>query len=133
MSELIALALKNKYRYPSSKGQVTTEDLFDLPLTSNKGPSLQSTAQIIYQNINNNGQPSFISSVSASSNVEDTNKLEIVKFVIESRERDNAASLKAAGNKKLKEQLLGILADKESEAWKSLSPDKLKEMIASLN
>ena len=40
--DIFKQAAKAKLRFPSSKGELRVEDLWDLPLTSKTGPSLDS-------------------------------------------------------------------------------------------
>ena len=128
-------ATRKKFRFPSPKGQITVEDLWNLPLISNKEgeASLNFCAQVLHRRIIEDTQASFVSLGVNEGPTEDKEKLELVKHIIKIREDETIAATKSAENRKLKSQLMGILADKQSEAWKSMSPEKLQEIIATLN
>lgn len=126
-------ATQKKYRYPSSKGNLSTEDLWDLPLTSKRGDSLNSVAVTLSRMIKDLGEESFVPSVPSIPGMKDLQgKLEVVKKVIEQRVAENEALRDAAARKLQREKLKAALADKQEESLKSLSEEELKEKLKEL-
>lgn len=58
--------------------------------------------------------------------------IEIVKYVVITKQAEAAAKTKARENKEKKEKLMAILADKEDEAYKSMSAEEIRKLIAEM-
>lgn len=134
MSEnLYKLAAQRGYRFPSQKGLLTVEQLFQLPLTSVNGASLNSTAQSIYGSITTLGETNFVETAKPDpTKVEQENMLAIVKDVIATKQAENAAALDVTKKKAMKEKLLAALEAKENEKLTQASVDDIKKQIAEL-
>jgi hypothetical protein len=93
VKNLFEIAARRKFRFTSSAGALTTEQLFDLPLTSTTGKAnLNAIAISLADAIDQAGARSFVSSASANpGRVELEQKLEVVKLVIATIEGENAA------------------------------------------
>lgn len=120
-------ALKEKYLYKTNRGHISTEDLFDLPLTGNNGFNLDKVAQNIAADIEQDGKQSFVS----TNTVNPTNerKLEIVKDVIADKLAEQAAKLASKEKAEKKRKLLEILSRKQDE---SLEAKTEAEILAEL-
>lgn len=57
---LFEFAVRNKLRFDSSKGQLTVEQLFDVPLTARGAFSLNAIAQTIDAELNSSGVKNFV-------------------------------------------------------------------------
>lgn len=128
---LFFTAAKGKFRFPSSAGQITVEDLFDLPLTG-RGANLDQVAKAIFKSLKeDDGEISFVKPA-VKTTTELQVKLDIVKHVIELKmaERDarEAAEEKAA----MKQKLLAKLAEKKDKDLDNKSADEIQAMIDSL-
>lgn len=124
-------ASRLKLRFATNRGNVTTEDLWDLPLIGNNSVSLDHIAITLHRTIKEGGEESFVAKKSRINTVLEL-KLNIVKHIIkvkldEVEVRENQATIKAK-----KEKILGIIADKEDENLKGESVDELKKMLADL-
>ena len=119
-------ALKMKLRFATSKGKLTTEDLFDLSLTD-----LNNIAIALDKKLSETPRKSFISDITPDTE-EDELRFNIVKDVINTKlvERSNAQNAKAKAAEKA--QLLEILHRKENQALENLSVDELKAKLAAL-
>ena len=119
-------ALKMKLRFATTKGKLTTEDLFDLSLTD-----LNNIAIALDKKLSETPRKSFISDI-APDTEEDELRFNIVKDVINTKlvERSNAQNAKAKAAEKA--QLLEILHRKENQALENLSVDELKAKLAAL-
>ena len=119
-------ALKMKLRFATTKGKLTTEDLFDLSLTD-----LNNIAIALDKKLSETPRKSFISDITPDTE-EDELRFNIVKDVINTKliERSNAQNAKAKAAEKA--QLLEILHRKENQALENLSVDELKAKLAAL-
>jgi|SRR5690606_25965756 len=135
MSEknLFQLAAENKWRYPSPIGLLTTEDLFELPLTSEKAnrPSLDGVARTVNAELKALGEESFV----AKTNPRETqlrDQLELVKQVIAIKQ----AELEAARNRRLRQQQRELIQQQLEKArnqqLEGKSVEELEQMLRDL-
>lgn len=128
-------ALKQKWRFPSKRGPLTIEDLFDLPLTKNNGLNLDTVAiEINKQLQEKQGSNSFVESTvekTAEITKLDT-MLEIVKTIIKQRQEENKAKLQAAEIASKRKQLQTLIDQKQGEALASLSLEELQQQLDEL-
>ncbi len=131
----IFTALEQKWRFPSKRGPLTIEDLFDLPLTKNNGLNLDTVAiEINKQLQEKQGSTSFVESTvekSAEINKLDT-MLEIVKTIIKQRQEQNKANLQKAEIASKRQHLQKLIDQKQNEALASLSIEQLQEQLDAL-
>ena len=121
-------ASRLKVRFNTVKGDITVEDLWDLPLTSRNGADLDTVAKSLNKAVKDSGEESFVLKKNSANTTLDL-KFDIVKYVIKVKIEEAEASKKALENKGKKEQLLGIIAAKESEDLQGKSLEELKEMV----
>lgn len=125
-------ATRLKLRFESVKGLFSVEDLWDLPLTSNAGrANLDDIARSLHKQLKNGDDVSFVNKEQKSDELIQL-KFDIVKTIIEVRLAENAAALIARDNSEKKQQLLGILAQRENEQLSKLSPEEIRELIKAL-
>lgn len=119
-------ALRTKLRFSTTKGKLTTEDLFDLSLTD-----LNNLAIDLDKKLSETPRKSFISDITPDTQ-EDELRFNIVKDVITLKlvERNAAQNAKAKAAEKA--QLLEILHRKQNEALENLSVAEIKAKIAEL-
>lgn len=133
IGKLLVLALKNKYRFPNGKGgELVLEQLWDLPLVSANGISLDTTAKAVNAQLKAHQEESFVATSSPAVTVL-ANKLEIVKFVIADKQAAVAARQEAANRSAKLNILTEALIEKEIEEVKNLSPEELRKQIAELS
>jgi hypothetical protein len=125
--KLFEKATRNKLRFPTSKGMITVEDLWDLSLTS-----LDTMARAINKRLKDESDESFINK-KVSSNAELELSLEILKYIIsvKLKEQDDR-KLKAERMEELK-MLQDLLTNKKSEELKSLSKEDIEKRINELS
>ena len=121
-------AIFNKYRFSTPKGNLTTEDVCDLPLTSKSGCSLDDLARSLNKQIRELKEESFVT-VRSTSTTELETKLEIVKRVIQVRLEAIEKRRNMAKNKEKKERYLRLIADKENDAAAGLSIEELRKLV----
>jgi hypothetical protein len=119
-------ALRTKLRFSTTKGKLTTEDLFDLSLTD-----LNNLAIALDKKLSETPRKSFISDLTPDTQ-EDELRFNIVKDVITLKlvERNAAQNAKAKAAEKA--QLLEILHRKKNEALENLSVAEIEAKIAEL-
>jgi hypothetical protein len=109
MNDIFAIAAKKKFRFKTNKGEVATEDLFDLSLEN-----LDTIAVNLDETVSKAGRKSFITTRTPSS-TEPTQKLDIVKSVIQFKQEENDVR-KARAEKAAQRSFLKTLLEKKQIA-----------------
>lgn len=115
-------ASKNKVRFPY-KGQVSTEDLWDL-----------SAGQLdaVYKTLNVQKKTTEEDSLLEKKSKEDAElavKIEIVTHIFKSKMEEQKAKERSAVNAEKKHRLMELIAKKEDDALGEMSVDELKKML----
>ena len=119
-------ALRTKLRFSTTKGKLTTEDLFDLSLTD-----LNNLAIALDKKLSETPRKSFISDI-APDTQEDELRFNIVKDVITLKLAERNAAQTAKAKAAEKAQLLEILHRKKNEALENLSVAEIEAKLAEL-
>jgi len=125
-------ATRSKYTFATSVGLIGVTDLWDLPLTSQRGANLNDVAKEINRVLKSQDEDDF---VSMSINVKKTQnefKLELVKYIISVKQAENSASLEKKTNAMRKEKLLALLAKKNDDALESKTIEEIQREIEAL-
>lgn len=126
-------AIRNKYRFPSSKGELTVEQLWDLPLTSARGTSLDEVAISVNGNLKNLPAESFVAhSTNAAAKAVLEEKLAIVVHIIQTKQAENEAARTAAERKQQRDRLTEILHVRTQQDLMSKTPEEIQAMIDAL-
>jgi hypothetical protein len=132
MEQLFIKASREKLRFPSSKGQLTVEQLWDLPLTSKTGKvNLDELAVAAFNDNEATPTVSFVETTVRKNTAAET-RLEILKYIIAAKQAENSLKLEAAAKAAEKAELLELLATKQKEGRLALSEAEIKARIASL-
>lgn len=125
-------ATRKVYRFPSVVGELTTEQLWHLPLLSDKKPCLNETAKTLAKTIRENEVESFVTSNTTASNNRKVleNKLDIVKYIIDVKQQENASLLEMAAKRDRRLALTKALNDKEEDAIKGMTREQILEELA---
>ena len=125
-------ATRTKLRFNSTRGLLSVEDLWDLPLTSTKNqPNLDSIAVDLYTRMQTQPTVSFVNS-SPTTSPTDELALDIVKYIISVRMEENKLKLASAQAAQKKQQLLSIMERKQNEQLEVLSLAELQAAIEAL-
>lgn len=124
-------ASQMKLRFETKKGDLTTEELWDLPLTSKTGVSLDDIAKGINRSLRESSEESFVETPSKANSLL-VLKLDIVKHIIAKRLEAAEEAKNAAAKKAEKEKLLTIKAAKQNKALEDLSLEEIDKLLASL-
>jgi len=126
-------AAQTRLRFPSVRGDLTVEQLFQLPLKSQTGFDLDSVAKAINSQLKGVSEESFVEDTSSNPQKNSlTVALDVVKDVIKTKQDENRAvvlkSQKAAERKKL----LDAIGAKKDEVLTKASLKELEEKLAAL-
>lgn len=126
-------AVREKLRFPSPKGALSVEDLWDLPLSSTRDnvANLNNIAKGIHRQLKSEGEEDFVNPKSGADEILQL-KLDIVKHVIQVTQAENEAKRATAERKEKKEKLLELIAKKQEQALEGKPLEELQEMVASL-
>ena len=130
--DIFERAARGKYRYPSIVGELLTEQLWDLPLTSKRSACLDDTARSIYTELKGLDEVSFVETRPNPRKSELDAMLEIVKFVIADKMAAADSAKKAAENAERKRVLLAALSAKREDELKGLTAEQIEAEIAKL-
>lgn len=127
------LATRQKLRFSSSVGMLSVEDLWDLPLTSERNANLDDLAKSLNRQLKmESDEVSFVNPTKDKAN--DTLKLafEIVKHIISEKVAERDAILLARQRSEKKQQILQLISQKENEKLAGHSLEELQEMVTAL-
>jgi len=125
-------AARLKLRFPSKVGDISVEDLWDLPLVSKNKANLDDIAKTLNKKINTMDEDSFV--VKKSDN--DTTihlMFDIVKHIIAIRLDENDKRNQATKNKQERDKIIQIIAKKEDSELEESSIDDLKKKLDDLS
>lgn len=122
-------ASKKKIRFSSNRGDLTVEQLWDLPLQSKSGFDLDTIAKEVNRGIKESSEESFVSTKASPVKAGLELQLEILKHIIAIKIEAAAAVAKQAENAARRSKLIAALEDKQnSELANMSSEDILKEL-----
>ncbi|WP_029002790.1 hypothetical protein [Azorhizobium doebereinerae] len=129
-------AARKKFRFPSIKGELTAEQVWDLPLVA-CGPirdvkaDLDGVARTINTELRSISEDSFVSIAPDSRKADLEIKLDIVKHIITAKLKEADEKNAATARLEKRRKLVDALASKEDAALASMSrEDILKELAA---
>ena len=125
-------ATQEKFRYPSTKGLLTTEQLWELPLTAKSGFSLDDVAKAVNAELKAIDTESFVATETNPAKATLETKLEVVKHVIAFRLAEDQTAKAAAAKKLEKEKLLAVLGRKQDAVLENLTEAELLARINNL-
>ena len=123
--KMFETAVRNKMRFPY-KGQISVEDLWDLDVNALDG---------VFKTLNSKVKVSQEESLLRTRSKESEElmvQIEIVKYIVSVKLAEAEARKNAEANRAKRQQILGILADKQESDLKNKSPEELQEMLAAL-
>lgn len=124
-------ASRKNLQFTTSRGSVATYELWDIPLTSTKGFSLNDIAKAVKRSIDQEGEEDFVAPKSSGS-TDNHLRLEILKHIIQVRQEENAKVVQQRENKEKKEKILAILEQKQNEELLNKSAEELTQLLNSL-
>lgn len=131
-NNIFEYATRNKLRFASTRGELTAEQLWDVPLRSKDDFNLNVVAKAASKALKDATEESFVEAPISAAQTRLGATLEIVKHVIGVKRDEEESAKKRAANKAEKEKLLEILAEKQAGKLSALSENELKKRIAAL-
>lgn len=126
-AELFVKASRNRYRFDTSKGSLSTEDLWALSLTD-----LDRMAVALDNSIGRESK-SFLDNPKVSPVISEVgDKVEILKFIISVKQAENKAKLQAREIEQKKALIKEILEKKRNDDLSQLSADELSKLLNEL-
>lgn len=133
MSNIFKQAAQQKMRFPSARGFLNVEQLFDLPLSSKNGFDLDSVAKEVNKLLKAQAEESFVSTTPDPQTTFYQTMLEIVKEIIANKLAESQASRIRAANAAERQRLLALLDEKNHDELKGLSKEELQKRISDLS
>lgn len=135
MENLFILATRNKYRFQSNVGQLSVEDLWGLPITSQRSEAL--TLSMLAQNINAKIKPTegleWLETQRENAEQEELkNKLAIIKYIVETRRAEATARQEAESKAQLLAKLKSEQVRRREQNLMDQSDEDLAKLIAEL-
>lgn len=124
-TNIFEFATRNKLRFPF-KGQISVEDLWDLPLKS---------LDAIFKTLNAQVKQAKEESLLETKTEEDTVlevQIAIIRHIVSVKQEEKKLREQAAENKAQRERIMSIIADKKDEALKNSSIEELEKMLADI-
>lgn len=134
MSEIYKFAAQNNLRFPSKRGELTVEQLFQLPLKSQSGCDLDTIAKSINAQLKSATEESFVEDTSADPRKHAlTVSLEIVKDVIATKQAENRANVARVTRAMDRKKILDAIAAKKDAQLTQASLEELEQKLAALD
>ncbi len=132
MQNIFEYATRNKLRFASVRGELSVEQLWDVPLRSRDDFNLNAVAKAANKALKDVSEESFVETSKTPEHARREMALEIVKYVIDVKLGEEDAAKTRAAKKQEKEKLLTILAEKQAGKLSELSERELQKRIAAL-
>ena len=134
MSDIYKFAAQTKLRFPSKRGELTAEQLFELPLKSATGFDLDTVAKAINAQLKDASEESFVEADSVSPEKRRLAvALDVVKDVIKTKQEENKAVRDRAERAAKRKQLLDAIAAKKDQALTAASLEDLEKQLTALD
>ena len=125
-------ATRRAIRFESAKGDLSVEQLWDLPLQSRNQFDLDTIAKTVNRQLNAVTEESFVSVRENPAKETLSLKLELVKHIISVKLQEAEEARNRANKASEKEKLLRLLDEKQNEALRSLTPEEIQERLKAL-
>lgn len=125
-------ATRRAIRFESAKGDLSVEQLWDLPLQSRNQFDLDTVAKTVNRQLNAVTEESFVSVRENPAKETLSLKLEIIKHIISVKLQEAEEARNRANKASEKEKLLRLLDEKQNEALRALTPEEIQERLKAL-
>ncbi len=133
MTDLFVEASRKAFRYTSIRGELTTEQLWDLPLTSRSGFDLDSVAKAVNADLKAETEESFVSTIANPRKGDLETKLEVVKFIIADKIAEAERAAQRIDKMRQRAEILDAIAAKDKQSLSDASKDELLKKLAELD
>ena len=132
MDNLFLQATREKFRFESSKGDLSVEQLWDLPLTSRTGFDLDTVAKAVNANLKSSNEESFVNASNNPAVSRLQAQLEVVKAIIEVKLAQAEATKKRAEKVAERQRLMEVLHSKKDQELQGLSVEEIERRLSQL-
>jgi hypothetical protein len=134
MSEvnLFLVATRKKFRFPSDRGDLVVEQLWEIPLVSRSGFSVNNIAISVNNELKSLEEESFVETSKNPRRDDLKAMLEILKIVIATRQEEASEKVKAAERSAEREQLREAIENKKRDGLASASLEELEAQLKAL-
>lgn len=133
ITSMFEVATRTKLRFDSPRGQLSLEQLWDVPLRSRDDFNLDIVAKATNKALTEISLASFVSTRKSPEQGRLELALDLVKYVIATKIDDEVTAEARVANKQEKEKLLSILAEKQDGKLSELSERELQKRIRALD
>jgi phosphopantothenoylcysteine synthetase/decarboxylase len=133
MTNLFELASRKKFRFASKKGELTVEQLWDLPLTASNQIDLENVARAANQELKDANEESFVATSRNPAKVILEQKLELVKHIIVIRLAEQEKAKQKQANAAERKRLIEIRAKKQDQELEGMSKEDIDKRIDELS
>ena len=132
MDNLFLQATREKFRFESNKGDLSVEQLWDLPLTSRTGFDLDTVAKAVNVNLKSSNEESFVNASNNPAVSRLQAQLEVVKAIIEVKLAQAEATKKRAEKIAERQRLMEVLHSKKDQELQGLSVEEIERRLSQL-
>lgn len=133
MQNIFEFATRSKLRFASIRGELTIEQLWDIPLRSRDDFNLNMIAKTANKALKEISEESFVETAKTAEHTRRETAMEVVKYIIDTKLTEEKAAAMRVERKQEKEKLLSILAEKQAGKLSELSEKELQKRIAALD
>lgn len=131
--DIYKFAAQNRLRFSSVRGDLTAEQLFQLPLRSGTGFDLDTVARAINAGLKEMTEESFVEDTAANPQKEALRVgLEVVKDVIATKQAENRATRTRMENAAQRKKILDAISAKKDEKLTQSTIEDLEKQLAAL-
>lgn len=132
MPNIFESAARIKLRFASMRGELTVEQLWDVPLRSRDDFNLNAIAKTANRALKEISEESFVATSKTPEHARRELAMEVVKHIIGIKLVEEVRAEERAAKRQEKEKLLQILAEKQDGKLSELSEKELQKRIAAL-
>lgn len=129
---IFELASRQKLRFPSTRGDLTVEQLWDLPLQSKSQFDLDSIAKSVNHDLKGRAEESFVSTSTDPMRGRLETMLEVLKHVIQVKQEENTANANRIRNAQERARIAEIIDKKQGAALESETLEQLQARLKEL-
>jgi len=130
---LFEYATRNKLRFESVRGPLSAEQLWDVPLRSSRDDfNLNALAKLAARSLREVSEDNFVETENTPEAARHEIILDVIRHVIAVKQEEEKAAKQRADNRRERDKLLQILAEKQEGKLSQLSEDELRERIVKL-
>lgn len=126
-------ATRAAFTYPTARGPINTEQLWQMPLTSKNMFDLDNTARTINTELKGMTEESFVNTKPNPAAKELASKLEVVKFIIATKQAEAKKAADARARAEERATLLELKETKKLESLKGLTQEEIDARLAALD